>query len=295
MEDDWETSHFKNRRIPHGRQTRGRGKGSSKAFDPRSTFGVYSILCPSLKKLRANPTRSDVGVLLRQGGRRIITDTTTPRDARLEIHGLVEGHDDALMATLDLDGIITAVAVLAGSRKVLQKVVKALEGEDESGSQMAKTASPVDPGETSSIHDTATPVNDDEDQSGSDDQNEKSEMSSIEAADERDRRRIAAFEKNSFRTPKFWMRWRGVVASPVALQEPDSTNPTANVTGEDTDQSDGHTVAETNLGYVVFEGNGCDSLQGTISCNALEWKNVKISASKVTSKARECPVSWTDY
>ncbi|KAI6779310.1 uncharacterized protein J7T54_000408 [Emericellopsis cladophorae] len=235
MDADWLAEHFSARRIGHGKKAKGTAK--ARAFDPRRSFGVYQLQCPALAKLAQGST---AGV-------------PRARDT-LEIHGLVDGRDDALMCTLRVAGLMQGVAVLAGSRKVLGDVVRELEEEEQ----------------------------EDEAEGSTDEDVEDEDMSSIEKDDERERRRYQAFEKNSFRSPKFWMRWRAVVHAAAADKDTDS------------EAGGGRRTVEVDGGYVVFSGSDCSGFQGTISCTSLGLENVKITGVRVVSKATECQVGWMD-
>ncbi|KAG9254466.1 uncharacterized protein F5Z01DRAFT_655367 [Emericellopsis atlantica] len=233
MDADWQAEHFSARRIGHGKKAK--GTANTRAFDPRRSFGVYQLQCPALAKVAQGST----------------ADVSRARDT-LEIHGLVDGRDDALMCTLSVAGLVQGVAVLAGSRKVLGYVVRELEEEEQEDEAESSAGEDVD-----------------------------EDMSSIERADERERRRYQAFEKNSFRSPKFWMRWRAVIHT-VA-----SDKGTSEAGGE-------RQTVEVDGGYVVFSGSDCSGFQGTISCACLGLENVKITGAKVVSKATECRLGWMD-
>lgn len=261
-QEEWQTEHFNSRRIAHGRKGKSKGKGGS--FDPRRSYGVYQLICPASTKLSRTKARKS-------------TSAANTAEGILEIHGPVEGRDDVLMCTLELHDVLSGVAVLAGSRKALSSAVRDLE--------------------QTGVDEEATPqVATDQDKAQSDDDHDGNSShgegaaakSSIELADERERRRYAAFEKNSFRSPKFWMRWRATLSVQKKDEEIDAHEPAA---PDSPAQSGG---VEVNGGYLVFSGNDCASFDGTVSCDALDWKNVKLSGKKSVSKARECSLGWLD-
>ncbi|EME46740.1 hypothetical protein DOTSEDRAFT_52146 [Dothistroma septosporum NZE10] len=269
-QDDWQTEHFSSRRIGHGRK--GKGSAKSGVFDPRRSYGTYELKCPALTKL---PSTIRSGLKSKND------------EATLEIHGPVPGRDDALMCSIELSGILCGVAILAGSRKALNSVVQDLEHPEpeENEEEEEEDQDTADEEAASGNSDKAEDSNDEE----------ARPKSSIELADEKERRRYAAFEKNSFRSPKFWMRWRAMVVD-VSSQytEPsqralEAGNDLASSTD---DSSDRH--VEIDGGYLVFSGNDCANFHGTISCASFDWKNVKLSGKKVVSKAREAPRGWTD-
>jgi hypothetical protein len=45
-------------------------------------------------------------------------------------------------------------------------------------------------------------------------------------------------------------------------------------------------VMETNAGYLVFDSNHCGTFRGTLTCDALQWDNVKILGYRVKPQAR---------
>ncbi|KAK5093128.1 hypothetical protein LTR70_004937 [Exophiala xenobiotica] len=84
---------------------------------------------------------------------------------------------------------------------------------------------------------------------------------------------VREFEKNSFRSPKFWLRWQG------QLLQSSTDHPVTDFT--------------SGTGYLIWSGNGCDKFQGTFTCQQLGWDNVKISGWKTASRsARDFAVAW---
>ncbi|KAK3944335.1 hypothetical protein QBC46DRAFT_375021 [Diplogelasinospora grovesii] len=177
-----------------------------------------------------------------------LTRNTSTAVSRMEIHGFTN-QETALIGTLSLgDGRgIYGMFILAGSRKVLQEAVDDLDNQHQH-------------------HDDSSASTDGEED---------------EEADVEDRRekRSKAFEKNSFRNPKFWMAWKGRVQTGDA----------------DGQQQQQQQTSERNQGYLVFASNDCRDFKGTLSYDTLGWENVEVVGRKVTSKARECPLQWADF
>jgi hypothetical protein len=123
-----------------------------------------------------------------------------------------------------------------------------------------------------SLRRTVETVEDDEDEDDDDDDEEE---------DEEQPNRFETFEKNSFRSPKFWFRWSGTPAS----QRPSSPKLSRKA-------SEGDDV-ETGLGYIVFAGNDCRKFKGTLNCEALGWKDVAITGHKIAARSEsDVPVVW---
>lgn len=319
--EDWQSTHFNSRHMNHSRaKNSGRGKGMSghngSIFDPRSSCGVYQISCPALAKLSTGPlvtsgltgggsidsphsaasvdfpseiwsASGGTGKKMKKGKGKSRQNSKEDRivaatgrggmaDAKFEIHGEVEGegNEGGLMCTFDLGGMIHGIAVLAGSRRLLGRIVRELDGEEEDITEDLEAESVA-----STIYDSET--------------DEQHQENGIEEADERERKRIAAFEKNSFRVPKFWMRWKGFISADASP----STGATT-TSGENSDHQLRRTksgrMVEVNTAYIVFSGNDCARFNGTFSCQALGWKNVKISGLKVVNKTRDCPMEWSE-
>ena len=170
-----------------------------------------------------------------------------------EIHELTES-ETGLVGTFDF-AKLSGMFILAGSRKQLADIITGLEEDDDD----------EDDGDN---HE-----GEDKDSKSDDDADSEDEPSAIELQDQKLNRRAQAFEKNSFRNPKFWMRWKGT-------PEVENDNTTNQV--------------ETDMGYLVFTNNECDKFEGTITCPSLDWKQLKLKGRKVHSKGRSCPTSWND-
>jgi hypothetical protein len=234
--DDWQDAAFSSRHM-HNRVGRsgGRGSGKSKrnsAFDVRKTFGSYSCKCPAWHKLSSGSDRSP--------------DQT----ASLELYRLTES-GQGVVGQLSLPGVLEASVILAASRDSLQRILSELE--------------PVDHG-----IDAQAAENDDgnDDDAESDQDSDGNDMSEEEPENDR----FNTFEKNSFRSPKFWLQWNGVLL------------PTSTRSSE---------KPEAGLGYVVFTGNDCRKFKGTLNCASLAWKDVSFSGHRVATRSEsDVPVFW---
>ncbi|KAJ4351609.1 uncharacterized protein N0V89_006952 [Didymosphaeria variabile] len=143
-------------------------------------------------------------------------------------------------------GVLEAAVILAASRASLDSTVNEVEAEaieDDDG-------------------------NDERDESQGDDESDASDAEDPESErDSEDPARFRRFEKNSFRAPKFWLRWNGIV--------------------------EGSEVVTTDMGYIVFSGADCRKFKGTITCGPLGWKDIAISGHKVAGRgASDVPVKW---
>jgi hypothetical protein len=98
-------------------------------------------------------------------------------------------------------------------------------------------------------------------------------------ADEQDR--FQTFEKNSFRSPKFWFRWNGTLEV------------SSNSTSKEVEESSSRDNMDTGLGYIVFVGNDCRKFKGTLNCSQLGWKDVAITGQKLAGRSEsDVPVAW---
>ncbi|KAF2023312.1 hypothetical protein EK21DRAFT_81225 [Setomelanomma holmii] len=157
-------------------------------------------------------------------------------DAVLELYRLTE-NGEGVVGELALPGALRAAVVFVANRASLRRVVDEFEEEEKS-----------EDGEE-----------DEEDEEGEDGEHN----------------RFETFEKNSFRSPKFWFRWNGVPAQSKS------------------GKSGGDEEYETGLGYIVFAGNDCRKFKATISCSSLSWKDAPITGHKISGRSEsDIPVTW---
>jgi hypothetical protein len=227
----------------HNRQSRNNGtktsgssgKSERTTFDIRKCFGTYTIKCPSWYKLYNE------------------IETEENKDAVLELYRLTEC-GRGVVGEMSLPGVIRAAVLLAASRKSLQGILDGLEpvkeAEKDEGDEEKK---------------------DKEQKNDDSDDEEEEEEEEEESEEEPEPDRFETFEKNSFREPKFWLRWNGVLESPAA----------------------GGEKAESGLGYIIFPSNDCRKFKGTLNCALLEWKDVAFSGHKLAPRSEsDIPVSW---
>lgn len=251
MAEEWQEAAFSNRHV-HNRIRGGRNQGRKArpgaVFDVRKTFGTYDLKCPAAEKTTVAHDGAD----------------HDPANSRLELYRLNE-RGDAVLGELSLSTVLHGVVILAGGRKVINSVIASLSQEAE--------ASDVEDGEANAPR--AHTQNDRNGSEGEADVLNDAESDSSDEDDNEDasNRRFKTFEKNSFRSPKFWLRWQGSIPS----QSPEA----------------GTNSVTTGSGYIVFAGNDCSKFQGTISCEELGWDNVKISGRKeATRSTRDTEISW---
>lgn len=155
----------------------------------------------------------------------------TEQEVTLELYRL-SPKGEGIIGEISFPGVLKATVILAASRASLDRTVREVEGEVE------PEASVEDEGSDNRIQ-----------------------------PDEEGAARFHTFEKNSFRAPKFFFHWNGIV-----------------------EESD---AAASDRGYVVFSGNECRKFKGTITCSAKGWKDAAISGHKIVSrKASDMPVNW---
>jgi hypothetical protein len=175
-------------------------------------------------------------------------NSATEQTASLELYRLTD-NSEGVVGQLSLPGVLEAAVILAASRDSLQRIVLELEPTPQSGNGEA--------------------VENDDD-AEDDEASESDHDTSEEEENEHDR--FGTFEKNSFRSPKFWLQWNGDLS-------PTSTR-----------ASDKH---EAGLGYIVFSGNDCRKFTGTLNCASLAWKDVSFSGHRIASRSEsDVPVVW---
>lgn len=198
-------------------------------------------------------------------------------DAAIELLRLTDD-GQGVLGELVLPGVLHAAVVLAASRKTLAIVTRHLAGEDEDEEGESGSGGGED--------------DDDEHADHSDDDDDQDTPS-----------RFDTFEKNSFRSPKFWLAWNGVLTLPAPsspppsppLKSPSATSPPPSPTLHRTGSSfpppkpasSGRTQQSPaeGLGYVVFTGNDCRKFKGTLNCKELGWKDVAFSGFKAVSRS----------
>lgn len=227
---------LRTRRIPHGRSSNRQGK-SKGGPGPSSGFDP----------LRARG-RYEVGL---GSGKKHTGGSDQVSNSWLEIHELTEGND-ALIGTFSFASKAQGMCVLAGSRKGLAKAVQSLESTED-----VEETSPEDDADDDEAEETDL----------------QQHKSILELEDEKQSRTKKAFEKNTFRSPKFWMTWRSSASTTVD----DAVEPNIKKTA-----------------YLVFAGNDCQRFEGTISSTALDWDNLKVRGRKIHSRASPCPLTWSD-
>jgi hypothetical protein len=166
------------------------------------------------------------------------------KEVVLELYRLTENRE-GVIGEIRLPGVLDAAVIMAASRKSLHRTVQEAGAEDVESDDVSGPESSED---------------------GVDDDNEEEES-------EQESDRFDTFEKNSFREPKFWLRWNGILT-------PDA-------------KGGGSESRESDLGYIVFAQNDCRKFKGTISCSSLGWKDVAISGRKIAGRAEsDVPVAW---
>ena len=301
-DDDPITTALSSRRIPHGRYSEGRkGKGSNKPFDPLRALGRYDLQIGS-----GGSSRSGGGKRSRQKAGKGSSGTgngTGPgpsSDMWLEIHELTE-EEDGLIGTFSFEqigcGRVSGMCVLAGSRKGLVGIIAEMErgadgeeevdgevdGEGEEEGREVVEAADDEEEEKSEEEDDPEPRN------GSSSEDDDSDTPELPPPPQILNNRLRAFEKSSFRNPKFWMRWKAHHhahnTSTNTQPEPPERQPTP-ITPP---------AVESNQAYLIFSSNDCERFEGTVSCVALGWDNAKLKGWKVRSRGSRCPVEWSDF
>ncbi|KAI1333318.1 hypothetical protein F5Y16DRAFT_9651 [Xylariaceae sp. FL0255] len=255
MDDDWQEAAFNSRHI-HNRVGRNSGRGKRfAAFDVQHSLGTYTLDARSLQRRCDNTSMKSA------------TTNKKPNDSTLEVFRLTN-NGDGLLGSIDIPTVLECTVVLAGSRKALQAITEEVDEQLEP-LHMSRKASDELIQETYQVKDDISSSEADDD---IDEEVELSASDNLEPSDIAERRRFQAFEKNSFRAPKFWMAWRG--------RRMDSSS------ADRAEEAFGS-------GYLVFSGNDCRKFRGTISCENAGWDNVSFSGWKaVPRSARDTAVCW---
>ncbi|KAF4463670.1 catalase [Fusarium albosuccineum] len=159
--------------------------------------------------------------------------------------------EDGLLGELVIPDILQATVTMAGSRKQLRELI---EGRRQDEDELREDI----PGEP-----LTSEASGDE---------EATSSTHLEA---KEKSRFQKFEKNSFRQPKFWLHWHGGVLAPPDMVEGQSADP----------------PGTEGMGYLVFSGNKCRDFKGTLSCDLLGWKDIKLEGWKrADMKERDVPL-----
>jgi hypothetical protein len=179
-----------------------------------------------------------------------LEDVSPEQNSSLELYRLTE-NGEGVIGEVALPGALNAAMVLAASRESLRRTVEDLE-EDEN----------------------------DEDDKEDDDEEDENDSAPTSPSQSR----FETFEKNSFRSPKFWLKWSG---APISRTPTTPSSPKASRKVKE------NADVQTGLGYIVFSGNDCRKFKGTINCEAFGWKDVAITGHKIAARSEsDVPVAW---
>ncbi|KAJ0158652.1 hypothetical protein CTA2_11139 [Colletotrichum tanaceti] len=275
---DWQEAAFATRHL-HNRASKSKaGGGGGGAFEVRRTLGRYDVKCPSAS--RAGPPEPSG----KKGKRTAAAARPTLDIFRLSDDGR------GLLGELVLPGALEASIILTGSRKTLEDLISQFEeGEEEEEEEDGEGEEELGTNQEDDRvhnggHGEAVPNGnchfEDEDEEDEDEKDTSGREESNEDDPDKERRRFQAFEKNSFRSPKFWFQWKGRTMTP-SPPPPDDRGAAAG-------------RVETGRGYVVFSGNDCRSFRGTITCDPLGWKDASMSGWKeVSMSERDVAFVWS--
>jgi len=224
----WQEAQATHRRFPASRSNRGRRA----VFDVRSAFGTYAVKCRG--------AAGDDG-------------------SAVEIHGSTDD-GRGIVASFDMAGL-RGVMLIAGSRKGLAEVVAAAdaEGEEDEDEEEEEGDEEEEDEDKDDDDDDDTQVH-----SNNDDPNPSPNAPTKTTTHSKARASTSptptdnfappppsydapAFEKNTFRTPKFWFRF---------LARDAATGRAVTVAD---DATGGH------MGFLEFDGNACRRFKGVVS------------------------------
>ncbi|KAK8101034.1 catalase [Apiospora kogelbergensis] len=244
--DNWEETVLSSRHI-HNRigGRAGKSKAGDKshgggAFDVRKSFGTYEVKVGKGKQ--ASSSKLEI--------------------LRLTVDG------KGVIGDLRLEGALTATVLMAGSRKALNIIVNGLaEANVAPGEATGLDILEAGNGDVDRVQSDNTDDSGDPDVDGTDGYDAGGES---QPREERQQGRLETFEKNSFRSPKFWLRFQGHSSRPDE-------------------------AVHSGSGYLVFSGNDCRKFDGTISCDALSWDNKKVTGWKTISRSeRDIFMLWNN-
>jgi hypothetical protein len=275
MDAEWESDFFTTRHLhnKNGAHRQSSSKGSNE-FDVRKTYGSYELKCSTANACMSLDVREKQSQTRKRQKKK---DVSGPR---LEIYRLTDD-ENGLMGELVLPGVLEATVILTGSRKQLhdrnekwydlnEEVPEREDTPAQSAEQSIKepNSEEVDSDEADrlSMMDVRQPE-------------ETAKPTDLANSEARQRQRYETFKKNSFRQPKFWLGWEGRVLGR-----------SAKVSGLETGAPEDE--LQSGLGYVVFSGNKCRDLKGTLSCDSLGWRDVSFRGWKrVEMKERDVSMS----
>ncbi|KAK5108091.1 hypothetical protein LTR62_008808 [Meristemomyces frigidus] len=256
MDEDWQDLALNHRRLPHGKSKKG-GKASGRhgeaVFNPKQAITRYRLTTENVVANDHIPKAS--------GG-----DQTAEIDAQFEIHGFTETPGGYVASLVNSEHTFRAAVFLAGSRKLLGEIIQA---EDDK-----KSSEDDDDDDDGDAEDESE---EDENEDPNEDDDETEELSELEKQDNHHNLRTRAFEKNSFRQPKFWFRYQ----AEITLRSSSTQR---------------ETIREQNGGYVVFATHECRRFSGTIDCRALGWKEVGIAGVREGRRGETRPLfAWGEF
>lgn len=267
------------KRFTHKTRKSKKSYGTSQStgeFRPSNMLGCYQVRSASFTRLMSSD-----GLEGRQ-------------DMWFEIHQLVAA-DTAYLASFDF-GIVSGIMLIAGSRKSLRGAV--IEVDQQESAQDAEDEEEQEP-------DTVEIVLGEDREALS----VESEAAFISASDLHTPEH--AFEKNTFRTPKWFAQWRGLVSQSHNGQQQKASSdreqqstkgPNEHVSANETDEaaefeSSGHVHADdgTHNAHLEFSTAACDDFQGTFTCLQLGLKDAAWRGWKTNNRASPASSKWFDF
>ncbi|KAF5667049.1 catalase [Fusarium heterosporum] len=260
MDDTWESEFLSSRHV-HNRQSRKSTNRNAGRSNVLHAFGSYEIRCPKAEDLTHSAKIEKSSKSGPKAPKKRNQRTSGPR---LDIHQFTDD-EDGLLGSLCLPRVLDATVILAGSRKTLQTLIVSQETSAEDSVESLKSPGAIS--ENSEDESSLLSSEDDSAKSSNSSDHLANELPVLDKKEAKERRRFDNFEKNTFRQPKFWFSWTGVI-----LCSPD--------TSADADSRSAKEDLQSGMGYLVFSGSKYAKFQGTISCDVLGWKDVTIEGRK---------------
>ncbi|KAF4994692.1 hypothetical protein FGRMN_5607 [Fusarium graminum] len=204
MDDTWESEFLSSRHV-HNRQSRKSTNRKAGRSNVLHAFGSYEIRCPKAEGLTHSVETEKSSNSSPKASKKRNQRTSGPR---LNICQFTD-EEDGLVGSLCLPGVLNATIILAGSRKTLQTLIVSQQTSAEASVESPESPSAIS--ESSEDENSLSSSENDSNKSSDALDHLANELPVLGEAEAKEKRRFDKFEKNTFRQPKFWFSWTGVI------------------------------------------------------------------------------------